>query len=200
MLLAGLLVVLALAGGLVLGRGMGEDGTRVDGPVDLGFARDMKVHHAQAVQMSAVLHRRSTDPGLSTLALDILTTQQGQIGVMTGWLDLWQQSQASTGPTMAWMGHQGPMPGMASAAELAALERLPAGQLEEQYLRLMIRHHEGAVPMAAYAAEHARSPEVARLARAMEQGQAAEMEAMQDLLAARGVAQEPAAAGHAGHG
>jgi uncharacterized protein (DUF305 family) len=202
LLLAGLLVVLALAGGLLLGRGTVDAVPRVDAAVDVGFTRDMKVHHAQAVRMSAVLHRRSTDPELSFLALDILTTQQGQIGIMTGWLDLWGHTQTSTEPAMTWMGHRGPMPGMAGAQELAALERLPVPQLEEQYLRLMIRHHEGAVPMASYAAEHARSPQVARLARAMAQGQAAEIALMQSLLARRGAAPEPAAApsAHAGHG
>jgi uncharacterized protein (DUF305 family) len=209
-LLAGVMVVLALAAGLLLGRGSADAVPRVDDAVDIGFARDMKVHHAQAVLMSAVLHRRSSEPALNYLALDILTTQQGQIGIMTGWLDLWQHTQTSTGPAMAWMGHDGPMPGLASSAELARLERLPVAQAEEEYLRLMIRHHRGAVPMAAYAAEHATSKDVVRLARSMEQGQASEVELMQDLLAARGLppeperdsrhVPEPTASGHSGHG
>ncbi len=146
----------------------------------------MKVHHAQAVGMSAVLHRRSTDPAVNYLALDILTTQQGQIGIMTRWLDPWGHTQASSRPAMAWMGHQGPMPGMASSQELAALEQLPLDELEEQYLRLMVRHHEGAVPMASYAAEHATSPDVVRLAGAREQGQLAEIASMQGMLAGAG--------------
>lgn len=201
-LMGGLLVVLALAAGLVLGRGTADAVPRVTDAVDVGFARDMKVHHAQAVRMSAAVHRRSTDAELSFLALDILTTQQGQIGIMSGWLDLWGHTQTSRGPVMAWMGHEGPMPGMASSAELAALEQLPVAQLEEQYLRMMVRHHLGAVPMAAFAADNATSPDVVRLARAMEQGQAAEIDLMQSLLAARGGAPEPAPSGssHSGHG
>lgn len=191
-LLAGLLVVLALAAGLVLGRGTADAVPRVTDAVDVGFARDMKVHHAQAVRMSAVVHRRSTDAELSFLALDILTTQQGQIGIMSGWLDLWGHTQTSRAPVMAWMGHEGAMPGMASSAEVVALERLPVAQLDEQYLRMMVRHHRGAVPMAAYAADHASSRDVVRLARAMEQSQAAEIDLMQSLLAARGHAPEPA--------
>ncbi len=201
-LMGGLLVVLALAAGLVLGRGTADAVPRVTDAVDVGFARDMKVHHAQAVRMSATVHRRSTDAELSFLALDILTTQQGQIGIMSGWLDLWGHTQTSRDPVMAWMGHEGQMPGMASSAEVAALERLPVAQLEEQYLRMMVRHHRGAVPMAAYAADHASSPDVVRLARAMEQSQAAEIDLMQSLLAARGHAPEPALSGpeHGGHG
>ncbi|MCW2679597.1 MAG: hypothetical protein JWM62_998 [Frankiales bacterium] len=209
-LLVGLLVVLALGAGLLLGRGMSDDVPRVVDAVDVGFARDMKVHHAQAVHMSAVLHRRAADRELGLLAYDILTTQQGQIGIMTGWLDLWGHTQTSRAPVMQWMDHDGPMPGMASSEELAALEQLPVAELEEQYLRLMVRHHQGAVPMAEYAVEHATSPEVVRLARAMAQGQASEIEAMQAMLSARGLAPEavpqqghapePAASGHSGHG
>ncbi len=199
LLLAGLLVVLALAAGLVLGRSTAGGVPRVVDPVDIGFAQDMKVHHAQAVQMSSVLHRRTTDPEVQALAVDVMTTQQGQIGIMSGWLDLWGHTQTTTGPTMAWMGHDGPMPGMAEAHEIAALETLPEGQLEEEFLRLMVRHHLGAVPMAAFAADRATSPDLARLAGGMESGQAAEIELMQDMLVARGHDPEPVA-GHGTHG
>lgn len=199
---AGLLVVLAMAGGLLLGRGMSDGVPRIDDPVDVGFAQDMKVHHAQAVEMASVAHRRSADPALRYLALDILTTQQGQIGIMSGWLDLWRHTQTSTRPVMAWMGeeHTGGMPGMATREQVAALEQLPVAQLEEQFLRLMIRHHAGAVPMASYAAENGTSEDLTRLARGMEQGQAAEIELMQSMLAERGLSPEPTRSAHAGHG
>ena len=190
---AGLAVVLALVAGLLLGRGMGEASSRVDDPVDVGFAQDMKVHHAQAVAMSAAVHDRSQDPEVRALALDILTTQQAQIGMMSAWLEQWGQTQAASGPTMAWMGegHSGPMPGMASGEELASLRTLPPGELEEQFLRLMIRHHAGALPMASAAIDLGGHEPLVRLAGTMLDGQQAEIDLMQDLLAARGHAPEP---------
>jgi uncharacterized protein (DUF305 family) len=199
---AGLAVLLALVAGLLLGRGMGEASARVDDPVDVGFAQDMGVHHAQAVAMSAAVHERSQDPEVRALALDILTTQQAQIGMMSAWLEEWEQPQSATGPTMGWMGagHSGPMPGMASPEELASLRTLPAGRLEEQFLRLMIRHHAGALPMASAAVDTASHEPLVRLAGTMLDGQQAEIDLMQDLLAARGHAPEPVedlAAGHA---
>lgn len=190
-LLAGLLVVVALAGGLLLGQGMSDGAPRIDDPVDIGFAQDMKTHHAQAVEMSAIVHRRSPDPDLNYLALDILTTQQGQIGMMSGWLDLWGHTQTSTAPTMAWMGHTGPMPGMATDEQIEALKTLPVPQMEEQFLRLMIRHHAGAVPMAAYQVRHGTSDDLVRLARGMQEGQTAEIELMQSMLTQRGLPMEP---------
>lgn len=199
---AGLALATAgLLGGLLLGRGMAETGAgRVDDPVSLGFVRDMGVHHAQAVEMSEIAHRRSADPALNYMAFDILSTQQGQIGIMNGWLDLWEQSPSGpSGGRMAWMGHAGPMPGMASRDEIAQLGTLPTATMEELWLRLMIRHHRGAVPMADAAAARADSPDVALLARKMSAGQQSEIAALQDMLRARGLAPEPEAS-TTGHG
>jgi uncharacterized protein (DUF305 family) len=222
-LLAGFVAVLALLGGLLLGKGMAAPGNAVTDEVSVGFLRDMKIHHAQAVATSTILHRRSPDPQLNYLAEDILTTQQGQIGIMMGYLSLSGQTQSGSGPIMAWMGdeHAGHMPGMASDAQVDALKTLPLPQMHEQYLRLMIRHHRGAIPMAQYAADHADNPDVARLAQTMATGQASEIQAMQDMLTAAGLPAEPedsrashgrmdapdkaapqasAPAGHSGHG
>ncbi len=186
------LAVVALLGGLLLGRGMAAEGPeRVTDPVSLGFLRDMSAHHAQAVRMSEIAHRRSADPDLNYLAFDILSTQQGQIGIMSGWLDLWEQSQSGSGAPMAWMGHGGPMPGMATNAEIERLDTLSVAEMEEQWLRLMTRHHRGAVPMADAAAEQADSPETAALAAKMSAGQQSEIDLMQRLLAERGYAPEP---------
>lgn len=178
--------VVALLGGLLLGRGAAPGPVDVDDAVSIGFLQDMKVHHAQAVQMSEVLHRRSSDPELTYLAFDIMTTQQGQIGIMTGWLDLWGERQSSTGPVMAWMGHEGPMPGMATDEQIAALGTMPVAEMEQEFLRLMLDHHRGALGMAEAAADHADSPDVAALARGMHTGQSAEIGLMERLLAERG--------------
>lgn len=197
------LATVGLLGGLLLGRGMTDDGAeRVTDEVSLGFVRDMSTHHAQAVRMSEIAHRRSTDPDVGYLAFDILSTQQGQIGIMSGWLDLWQQSSSRpSGQQMAWMGHTGPMPGMATEAEIADLDTSSVGQLEEQWLRLMIRHHRGAVPMADDAAARAESPEVALLAQKMSDAQQSEVDSMQAMLVQRGHDPEPESAAHGGgHG
>lgn len=199
------LTIVGLLGGLLLGRGMAADGAeRVTDEVSLGFVRDMSTHHAQAVRMSEIAHRRSGDSKLNYLAFDILSTQQGQIGIMSGWLELWDQSQSGpSGQQMAWMGHTGPMPGMATDAEVAELNTLPIAQMEEQFLRLMVRHHRGALPMADSAADRATSPEVAAFAGKMSAGQQSEIDQMQTMLAVRDHAPEPEAraGGHGqGHG
>ena len=187
------LLLLVGATGVVLGQRTAVGRTLAD-PVSIGFARDMQTHHAQAVAMSAPLHQRSDDPAVNYLAFDIMTTQQGQIGIMDGWLDLTDPDQVD-GETMAWMGPshaaEGRMPGMATEDQVASLQTLPIGQATEQYLRLMVRHHTGALPMALYAARNAEHPDVRLLARNMYDGQAAEIELLQTMLTKRGHTAEP---------
>ncbi|MFI9597012.1 DUF305 domain-containing protein [Nonomuraea sp. NPDC052265] len=104
------MLTLALSG---LGLRLWYPGRPGDMSVEAGFARDMQAHHAQVVQLALIIRDRTTDREVRTLAYDLATTQQQQIGQMYAWLDMWGLSQAAPGPRMAWM-RQGPqnMPGM----------------------------------------------------------------------------------------
>lgn len=181
-----LILAVALSAGVVAflaGTRMGPRAP-VEGSPEAGFARDMSVHHGQAVEMAQIILERTEDGAVRVLALDIAFTQQGQIGQMQGWLDVWGLPATGVDPPMAWMGQamDGPMPGMASPAEIARLRRLPAGEADRLFLTLMIRHHRGGIEMARGILERTRQPEVARLARAILDGQQAEITAMQALL------------------
>jgi uncharacterized protein (DUF305 family) len=99
-------VVAALAVGALIGGILVRQPPQtvaVEGSVDVGFARDMQVHHAQAVQLAVLLRDRSTDEEVRTVALDILLTQQNQIGQMAGWLSTWGLPAATVDEPMAWM-------------------------------------------------------------------------------------------------
>lgn len=164
---------------------LGQAAPPADDSADAGFARDMSDHHAQAVEMSLIVLTRTDDPAIRTLATDILLTQQAQIGMMHGWLDVWGLPQAGFGPRMAWMGHamEGPMPGMASAEEMASLRDLPPAEADRRFLELMIRHHQGGLGMAQAGIDLGQQPVVRRLAQAMLTGQQSEIDLMQRMLA-----------------
>lgn len=150
---------------------------------DVGFSRDMSDHHAQAVAMAEEIRRKTDNPQIRLLATDIALTQQAQIGQMRGWLEAWNQPIAGRGPAMEWMGHgDGTMPGMASQEDLGDLESATGEEADELFLRLMIRHHRGGLQMAAAAIDEADDDDVVRLATAIRDGQAAEIDAMEDLL------------------
>jgi uncharacterized protein (DUF305 family) len=156
--------------------------------VDAGFARDMSIHHEQAVQMATLIMDRTDDQAIKSLAYDILTTQQGQIGIMSGWLDVWDLPWTSAGPRMTWMGMSvdGLMPGMATPEQLASLREAHGPAADVIFLELMIPHHRAGVEMAQYALDHAGAAPVRSLAQGIVDAQALEIEYMQELLAAKG--------------
>jgi uncharacterized protein (DUF305 family) len=207
-LLAVIAVGLVLLGGglaVALGIGRGEAAPGADS-VDVGFSRDMAVHHLQGVEMANLALRRSADDDVATLAFDISATQTNQVGRMQGWLALWGHP-FSGGDVMAWMGDSGHaghdmsgtaadegglMPGMAAEEELANLRALSGEDFDVEFLRLMIRHHQGGVDMAAYAAEHAARDAVRDLARSILASQSFETDLMTDMLTERGGTPLPA--------
>ena len=166
---------------------------------EAGFSRDMQVHHAQAIEMAMEIYRKTDDDELRVLSYDIATGQAGQRGEMFDWLVQWGLSQ-SGGPMMQWMdasdaghAHGGssaePMTddeahaamGMASADEIAALQAATGVAADCQFLTLMIRHHEGAIPMAEALLELGTDPRALEVATAFKNGQTAEIDAMTSI-------------------
>jgi uncharacterized protein (DUF305 family) len=202
--------LLLLGGGLAvalgIGRGPAAGAVPASDSVDAGFCRDMARHHQQGVEMANLVAAHSQDPDVRRLAFDISATQTNQVGRMQGWLALWGLPP-SDGSTMAWMGGDmagmsgmsgravapgGLMPGMATETELAHLRSLSGTPFDVEFLRLMIRHHQGGLGMAQYAAAHAAQPAVRRLAATIAETQTAETTTMAAMLAARGGTPLPA--------
>ncbi|MEU8834485.1 DUF305 domain-containing protein [Streptomyces sp900116325] len=164
-----------------------------DTSVDVGFARDMSIHHQQAVEMSFVVRDRTADEDVRRLAYDIINTQANQRGMMLGWLDVWGRAKSSSLPPMVWMGHQveprgdgSLMPGMATDTELDALRAAKGKDAEVMYLRLMTVHHRAGAEMARAAATGADTDEIRNLAAGMVRGQQSEIALMTDMIEEHG--------------
>ncbi|WP_345459295.1 DUF305 domain-containing protein [Deinococcus carri] len=150
---------------------------------EVRFVREMSQHHAQAVDMATrIRDRDSHDRTLRSVALDILLSQQEQIGQMRGWLTLWGLPWGGPGMT----GEHARMMGMAAPAELHRLDTLPVGDAERLFLQLMIRHHQGAIAMVQPVLGPGIRPEVRTLARQIAATQSGEIRLMMQMLAARG--------------
>ncbi|KFK87761.1 hypothetical protein IX27_17810 [Streptomyces sp. JS01] len=161
--------------------------------VDAGFARDMAIHHQQAVEMSFIVRDRTDDEDVRRLAYDIINTQANQRGMMLGWLEMWGLPKSAAGPPMKWMGHTftptddgSLMPGMATDAELAALTAAKDEKAEILFLRLMTVHHRAGADMAQAAAGAAKTDAIRNLAEGMVRGQQSEIGLMADMLKDRG--------------
>jgi uncharacterized protein (DUF305 family) len=178
-------------------------------PVDIGFAQDMSVHHSQAIEMADIVGM-NPDPTLASLAQRIKTTQAEELGRMQGYLSLWDAPTLPSGPPMTWMtpdmrapqvgmhadhhsmapetaGMDDTMPGMATQSQLARLRSLEGRDQEVLFLQLMLRHHQGGVAMAGYAASHAALPQTQSLAARMSFDQQQENQIISQLLVQLGV-------------
>ena len=171
-----------------------------DGSAEAGFARDMSVHHAQAVEMAEIVRDKTESEEVRIMAADMALTQQGQIGRMQGWLEVWNLPATGAEPTMSWMGNQteGHMPGMASPEEIERLQKASSEEADKMFFRLMIPHHQAAVPMAEAVIEETDRPEVENLAGAIAASQEGESEVMRDMLEERG-AEAPSGSHGDGH-
>jgi uncharacterized protein (DUF305 family) len=169
-------------------------------PVDIGFAQHMALHHDQAVVMAKIVRGRASGR-INLLAEGIETDQMMEIGELKGWLKLWGAPLLPTASSMDWMfknpkaswnvspayldlcrSSSGGMPGLATLDELNGLRRASGAELDVLFLRLMLRHHQGAIPMSKYAAKNAETELVGSTAARMVYEQRKEIEAMRVML------------------
>jgi uncharacterized protein (DUF305 family) len=112
---------------------------------DVAFMQAMIGHHAQAVEMVALLLKRTTREDMRMLGLRIEVSQSDEIRMMQRWLEA--RGHPLPGPH-AHHGDSGPaMPGMLTPAEMAALAAATGARFDRLFLEGMIRHHEGALAM-----------------------------------------------------
>lgn len=189
-LLAGVLAALLLIGaGFALGSVLRTFNQPDDDSADAGFARDMSVHHAQAVEMGMFAFRKAQDAELQIIGYDIATTQQYQIGMMQTWLDGWHLSPTPPKGLMSWMPDgsrallpDGRMPGMATNDEIERLKGTTGKDFDILFCQLMIRHHLGGIHMADEAIKLVKDDRVKLLAQQIEAAQQLEVTTLTQKL------------------
>ena len=107
--------------------------------------QDMITHHAQAVEMTALLRTRTARADMRLLAGRIEASQEDEMAFMRRWL----QARGHTAPD-AHAHHGGTlMPGMLTAEEMTRLAASTGPDLDRLFLEGMIKHHAGALEMVA---------------------------------------------------
>jgi uncharacterized protein (DUF305 family) len=109
-------------------------------------------HHAQALEMVALLNTRTAREDMKRLGQRIAISQSDEIAAMKAWLGERgvAGSERHHGADAGAMAHDGTaplMPGMLSAAQMAALAQARGPAFDRLFLEGMIRHHEGALVM-----------------------------------------------------
>jgi uncharacterized protein (DUF305 family) len=111
----------------------------------------MIMHHAQAVEMTALIPSHTENKDLRSLGARISRSQTDEIKFMRRWLAARGEpiSMAMPGmPDMDRSGHPMPlMPGMLTPEQMEALRKAKDAEFDHLFLTGMIQHHNGALVM-----------------------------------------------------
>jgi len=125
-------------------------------PADVEFMQGMILHHAQAVEMTAMIPSHTQNEELRSLGARISSSQSDEINFMTRWLAARGESVPKAMPKMPAMhmshdtSHEttARMPGMLTAQQMEALQKVKGAEFDRLLLGGMIQHHNGALTMA----------------------------------------------------
>jgi uncharacterized protein (DUF305 family) len=157
---------------------------------DVEFMQGMIMHHAQAVEMTALIEERTKNKDLKLLGERISKSQTDEMEFMKRWLELKGESITHEMPSSHAHNAHGTsqemlMPGMLTKAQMDALKKAKGIEFDRLFLTGMIQHHIGALVMVDELFKTAGSGQDAELfnfATDVDSGQRAEIRSMETLL------------------
>jgi uncharacterized protein (DUF305 family) len=157
-------------------------------PADVKFMQGMIMHHAQAVEMTALIDSHTKNKELRTLGARISRSQADEIKFMQRWLATRGEPTAPPMhhmPGMDMSSHSMMMPGMLTPKQMEALRNAKDGEFDRLFLEGMIQHHTGALTMVKDLFDTAGAGQDAELfnfTTEVDSGQRAEIRIMQTML------------------
>jgi uncharacterized protein (DUF305 family) len=151
---------------------------------DVLFMQGMIPHHAQALEMAALVAGRTERQEIHLLARRIALSQRDEIEMMQRWLATRNEPAGDEHAHHA-HGDHAYMPGMLTSADMEQLAAARDTAFDRLFIEYMIRHHEGALTMVTdlfKAPEGGQEPELYQFAAHVEADQQMEIERMRRLL------------------
>ena len=162
---------------------------------DIEFMQGMIMHHAQAVEMVALMDSRTENKELRLLGARISHSQAEEMRFMERWLTA-RGEPTSMQMEMSDMHHHMPgmdmsshhqmlMPGMLTKEQMEALKNAKGKDFDRLFLTGMIQHHGGALTMVKELYDNAGTGQDAELfsfTTDVDSGQRAEIRIMQNML------------------
>jgi len=155
---------------------------------DVEFMQGMIMHHAQAVEMSALIDSHTQNKELRTLGARISRSQSDEMDFMRRWLTVRGESTSMPMhhmPGMDMSSHSMLMPGMLTEKQMAALRKAKGKEFDRLFLTGIIQHHNGALIMVKDLFDTAgagQDAEVFNFVTDVDSGQRAEIKIMQTML------------------
>jgi uncharacterized protein (DUF305 family) len=149
----------------------------------------MIMHHAQAVEMTALIPSHTENKDLRLLGARISSSQSSEINFMKRWLGARGEPFSMAMPGMKNINMSCHpmvlMPGMLTQEQMAALRKAKGADFDHLFLTGMIQHHNGALTMVKELFDTAGAGQDAELfnfATDVDTGQRAEIGIMQGML------------------
>jgi len=156
---------------------------------DVEFMQGMIMHHAQAVEMTALIAAHTENKELRLLGARISSSQSDEIKFMRRWLATRGERVSMATPGMPGMNMSREpmalMPGMLTPEQMEALRKAKGAEFDHLFLTGMIQHHNGALTMVKDLFDTAGAGQDADLfnfATDVDSGQRAEIRIMQTML------------------
>jgi uncharacterized protein (DUF305 family) len=156
---------------------------------DIEFMQGMIMHHAQAVEMTALIPSHTENKEVRSLGSRISVSQSDEIKFMKRWLLARGESISMAMPGMPDMDKSGnpmqAMPGMLTPEQMKALRQANGAEFDRLFLAGMIQHHNGALVMVKQLFDTSGAGQDADLfdfATDADNTQRAEIRIMQDML------------------
>ena len=161
---------------------------------DVQFMQGMIMHHAQAVEMTALIESHTTTKDLRSLGARISHSQSDEISFMKRWLEARGEPVSPMMPETPGMNmsshsghanHSMLMPGMLSAKQMQTLKKAQGEEFDRLFLTGMIQHHNGALIMVKDLFDIAgagQDAEVFNFVTDVDSGQRAEIRIMETML------------------
>jgi uncharacterized protein (DUF305 family) len=112
---------------------------------DTRFMQGMIGHHAQALEMAALVYANSQSEEMKLMAKRIEVSQLDEIDMMKEWLT--SRGEKLPDEHAHHAGDHALMPGMLTQAEMKALAAAKGVEFDRLFLIGMIKHHQGALTM-----------------------------------------------------
>ena len=118
---------------------------------DIDFMQGMIMHHAQAVEMTALIPSHTENKEIRALGARISLSQSDEIKFMKRWLIARGEPTSMAMPGMPDMDKSGKsmqaMPGMLTPEQMSVLRQAKGAEFDQKFLTGMIQHHNGALVM-----------------------------------------------------
>jgi uncharacterized protein (DUF305 family) len=167
--------------------GCGADDPNRFNEADTAYATGLISHHAQTLQLlDLTLGRDSLDPQIGTLADQTRQARFDEAAAAQKWLRTWGKKAPKTAlehtHDQDGLTYDTSIPGILSRDEMHTLERAKGAAFAQAWLRELVAHEQGAVKLAADAAEDGQNADVVAFAKKDEkahQRMVAELERLQ---------------------